>query len=57
MTMLGPNPMKGREEEYTGRKGGSSYGGGSTGATGYRSNQANSSFTSDDDDYESDDQF
>jgi single-strand DNA-binding protein len=57
MTMLGPNPMKGREEEYTGRKGGSSYGGGSTGTTGYRSNQANSSFTSDDDDYESDDQF
>jgi single-strand DNA-binding protein len=57
MTMLGPNPMKGREEEYTGRKGGSSYGGNSGSGSGYRSNQANSSFTSDEDDYESDDQF
>ncbi|MFZ9777598.1 MAG: single-stranded DNA-binding protein [Schleiferiaceae bacterium] len=43
MTMLGPNPMRGREDEYGGgaRKGGH---GGNQGGTSYRSNQTNSSF-------------
>jgi single-strand DNA-binding protein len=55
MTMLGPNPMRGREEEQGAhRKGGSGHG---NGGGGYRSNQANSSFMSEDDDYEGDDQF
>ncbi|MFZ9155549.1 MAG: single-stranded DNA-binding protein, partial [Schleiferiaceae bacterium] len=54
MTMLGPNPMRGKEEEYGApRKGGNGHGNGG----GYRSNQANSSFMNDEDDYEGDDQF
>jgi hypothetical protein len=51
MTMLGPNPMRGKEDEYGApRKGGPGNGG-------YRSNQSNSSFMHDDDDFEGDDQF
>ena len=56
MTMLGPNPMKGREDEYVSRKGSSTHQG-SPSASSYRSSQYNSSFTNDDDDYEGDDQF
>ena len=56
MTMLGPNPMKGREDEYVSRKGSSTHQG-SPSASSYRSSQDNSSFTNDDDDYEGDDQF
>lgn len=56
MTMLGPNPMKGREDEYVSRKGSSTHQGSSS-ASSYRSSQDNSSFTNDDDDYEGDDQF
>ncbi len=59
MTMLGPNPMRGKEDEFgASRKGGQGHGNGAHGnGGGYRSNQANSSFMNDEDDYEGDDQF